>query len=158
MIKEWLWNIERIMGNIKEKKTIKKYQKKYPDYVNDEYNCGPLKFIWGVKSWDDMSASDEPNMYTMNDLDLCYDRDTHQYLLSIETVYLFKDINAECEYYLKLLHMFTEYMVQHGISTKPDYCSWCANLDMEFKADSIEELYTRFQIVVIGFCKVHDFL
>lgn len=157
MIKEWMWSIETAIGNAREKKMTKKYQKKYPDYVNDEYNCGSLKFIWGVKSYGDMSTS-EPNMYTMNDIDICYNRDTNQYLLDIETVYWFEDINAECEYYLKLLHMFTEYMIQNGLSTEPDYCSWCANLDMTFSADSIEELYTRFQIVVIGFCKVHNFL
>ena len=90
----------------------------------------------------------------MNDIEIVYDRDAKQYMLDIETAYIFDDIQADCEYYKRLLDYFTQYMNDNGLSTEPHYCPFFANLDMKFEADSIEELYTRFKIVVTGFCNV----
>ena len=152
-MKKLLWNIDLKLENIKHKMMSRKYAKKYSDYADDEYNDGSLKFIWGTKSYDCLSAS-EANLYTMNDIEIIYDRDTKQYMLGIETSYIFDDIQADCEYYKRLLDYFTQYMNDNGLSTEPHYCPFCANLDMRFEADSIEELYTRFKIVVTGLCAV----
>ena len=35
---------------IKAEKEKKRCQRLYLDWKDDEYNCGPLKFIWGVIS------------------------------------------------------------------------------------------------------------
>ena len=152
-MKKLLWNIDLRLENIKHKIMSRKYAKQYSDYADDEYNDGSLKFIWGIKSYDDLSDSDA-NLYTMNDIEIVYDRDTKQYMLGIETSYLFDDIQADCEYYKRLLDYFTQYMNDNGLSTEPHYCPFFANLDMRFEADSIEELYTRFKIVVTGFYNV----
>ena len=42
--------------SVKHKYLVKKYSKKYTDYKDDEYNTGALKFIWGIKSSDDLSS------------------------------------------------------------------------------------------------------
>ena len=153
MLKKLWWKIYNVYKNTREKRLIRSYKKKYPDYVDDEYNRGNLKFIWGIKSYDDMSSS-YANMWTMNDIEIVYDRDTKQYMLGIETSYLFDDIQADCEYYKRLLDYFTQYMNDNRLSTEPHYCPFFANLDMRFEADSIEELYTRFKIVVTGFYNI----
>lgn len=153
MFKKLWWGILFRYKNARQKRLIRVYKKKYPDYIDDEYNCGNLKFIWGIKSWDDLSASDA-NMYTMNDIDIYYDRDTKQYSLGVETIYMFDDTQAECSYYNSLLESFTKYMKENGLSTEQNYCAFCSGLDLSLKADSIEELYTRFKIAVTGLCAV----
>lgn len=67
----------------------KQLKKKYPNW-NYENWVGDLQFIWGVKSWDDLTGCDA-NMYTMNDIEIDYDHNKNKYFLSIETAYLFKD-------------------------------------------------------------------
>ena len=57
--------------NIKNYLQVRKYKRLYPDYVDDEYNCGSLKFIWGIKSWDDLTGKDA-SLFTMNDIDIIY--------------------------------------------------------------------------------------
>lgn len=152
-MKKLLWNIEFKFENIKHKIMSRKYAKQYSDYADDEYNNGSLKFIWGIKSYDDLSDSDA-NLYTMNDIDIYYDRDTKQYSLGVETIYMFDDTQAECAYYNSLLESFTKYMKENGLDTERNYCTFCSGLDLSLKADSIEELYTRFKIVVTGLCAV----
>ena len=59
--------------NVHAKIFDRKMKKKYPDYEDNEYNYGYTKFIWGVKSWDDITSKDA-NLYTMNDLAIVYNR------------------------------------------------------------------------------------
>ena len=67
-MKKLLWNIDLRLENIKHKIMSRKYAKQYSDYADDGYNDGSLKFIWGIKSYDDLSDSDA-NLYTMNDIE-----------------------------------------------------------------------------------------
>ena len=83
-----------------------KMKRKYSDWNDDEYNFDNLKFIWAVKSWDDITGA-AANMYTMNDIEIDYDRDAKEYLLSIETIYSFKDgknmrLSIQTDYCLSL--------------------------------------------------------
>ena len=128
-----------------------KMKRLYPDYVDDAYNAGELKFVWGVRSWDDLSSSKDTNFYTMNDIDIHYDRKRQKYGIGIETAYHFDSNEEKCRYLRGLLEHFTEYMVANGLSTEPNYLFDFSNLDMKFESDTIEELYTRFKIVVDGF-------
>lgn len=153
MFKKLCWEILFRYKNAQQKRLIRVYKKKYPDYIDDEYNCDNLKFIWGIKSYDDMSSSDA-NMWTMNDIDIYYDRDTKQYSLGVETIYMFDDTQAEYAYYNSLLESFTKYMKENGLDTERNYCTFCSGLDLSLKADSIEELYARFKIAVTGLCAV----
>lgn len=125
--------------------------RKYPDYKADEYNCGELKFVWGVKSWDDLSEGNAC-MWTMNDIEIGYDRKTKEYSLSIETVYQFKDDNnGEVKYLDELLSAFTKYMEENNYCMDMPFDFWnCQSVDL-WRAKSIPELYTSFRLFVEGY-------
>lgn len=124
--------------------------RRYPDYKDDEYNCGELKFIWGIKSWDDLSDGDA-NMWTMNDIEIAYDRKTKEYALSIETVYQFKDSkNGEIKYLDGLLSAFTNYMNKNNYQTDKSFDFWtCQSVNL-WRAKDIPALYTQFRLFVEG--------
>lgn len=131
-------------------------KKKYPDYCWDEYNCGLIKFIWGVMSNDDLTAYKEPNLHTMNDIDITYNRKTQMYTLSIETAYVFESKKNEIDYLNCLLDVFTKYMIQHNFCQHEAYNLWMINPNLNFSAASIPELYTQFKIFVEGYKAVYQ--
>ena len=142
----------RIYYNIQYSLEVKKYKRIYPDYIDDEYNNGSLKFIWGITSWDDLTGKDA-SLFTMNDIDIIYDRDTKLYNLSIETIYMFegnKD-EEECKYLRHLLDKFSKYMDNSKLSKN---CKTYLAMYDCFSAKSIEELYFKFRVFVEGYCKV----
>lgn len=110
-----------------------------------------IKFIWGVKSWDDLSGADAC-LYTMNDIDITYDKKKKEYMLGIETAYLFKTHAAECEYLRDCLRAFTNYMDDNGLNKEEPFRLFMNNPCTSMVADTIEELYTNFKIFVDGFC------
>ena len=59
--------LKDLVSRIKEKYLNWKYRNEYTDILND------YDFIWGVKSYDDLSES-ECNLYTMNDIDITYNK------------------------------------------------------------------------------------
>lgn len=123
--------------------------------MTDEYNCDGLKFIWGIKSWDDLTGADA-NMWTMNDIEIDYDRDTKEYALSIETVYSFESGKfGEAEYLDRLLSEFTKFMQQNDYNMNEPYNFWAmASIDT-WRAKSIPELYTQFRVFVEGYKVVY---
>lgn len=134
----------------------KKLKKLYSDYNgDDECNCGTLKFIWGVKSWDCLSSADVC-LYTMNDIDICYDRATRKYMLGVETAYMFKDKLEEVEYLDSLLSYFTKYMTDNNLSTEEPYFLWMGNPCTSMEAETIEELYTNFKLFVEGYKALYE--
>lgn len=112
-----------------------------------------MKFIWGVKSWDDLTGADAC-LYTMNDTDIVYDKERKVYMLGIETAYLFKTYGDECEYLKNCLNAFTKYMDDNRLSKNEPYRLWMSNPCMNMEAETIEELYTNFKIFVNGFCSL----
>lgn len=132
----------------KEEKYNKEMNKKYEDCAleNDD-----IKFIWGIKSWDDLSGS-KVNLYTMNDIDITYDKKKREYILSIETAYIFENHARECEYLKNCLDAFTKYMNDNGLKKNEPYKLFMSDLCTSMVAKSIEELYVNFQIFVDGFC------
>lgn len=127
---------------------------KYSDWEDNEYNCGEIKFIWGIKSYDDLSEADAC-LYTMNDIDICYDRKEKVYILGVETAYLFEDKKAEVEYLERLLDKFTEFMEQNRYETHSSYCLFMSDLCTNCKAATIGELYTMFRIFVEGYKEMY---
>jgi hypothetical protein len=145
------WWLQDKCGQIREYFYERKLKKLYPDYNgDDEYNCGTLKFIWGVKSWDDLCPADTC-LYTMNDIDICYDRETKKYMLGVETAYMFKDKLAEVEYLEGLLSCFTKYMMDNNLSTEEPHFLWMSSPCTSMEAKTIAELYTNFRIFVEGY-------
>lgn len=145
--------LDKIKTNIYWKiseRNSQKLDKKYGDYVleNDEY-----KFIWGIKSYDDLSQSDA-NFFTMNDIYIVYNKKTQQYELDIETAYLFKDYEAECKYLKGLLSVFTNYMNENSLYTNKNFGLFMKNPSTSMVADNIEELYTNFKVFVNGYCSL----
>lgn len=132
-----------------------KMKRKYHDYRNDEYNCDELKFIWGVKSWDDIS-SDEANLYTMNDLDIVFDRKRKEYILGIETIYSFAEGNkGEVVYLENLLDKFTEFAKENNCLPKDGELCLCSVESVQpWRAATISELYIRFKVFVNGYKSV----
>ena len=132
----------------KEEKYTKEMDEKYGDCSLEDDD---IKFIWGLKSWDCLSGSDA-NLYTMNDIDITYDKKKKEYMLGIETAYMFKTHAAECDYLRKCLDAFTKYMDDNGLEKNKLYMLFMSNPCTSMVADTIEELYTNFKIFVDGFC------
>lgn len=131
----------------KEEKYIKEMDKEYGDYTLE---TDDLKFIWGVKSCDDLSCADAC-LYTMNDIDIIYDKKKKKYELEIETAYLFKTYDDECKYLCDCLKAFTKYMDDNGLNKNEPFRLFMNNPCTNMVANSIEELYTNFKIFVNGY-------
>ena len=131
----------------KEEKYIKEMDKEYGDYTLE---TDDFKFIWGIKSYDDLSCTDAC-LYTMNDIDIIYDKKKEEYILGIETAYLFKTYNDECKYLSDCLKAFTKYMNDNGLNKNEPFRLFMNNPCTNMVANSIEELYTNFKIFVNGY-------
>ena len=137
------------------KKENKKCKKLYSDWEDNEFNCGPLKFIWGVVSHDDLHSS-TPSFYSMNDIDICYNRDTHKFLLGIETIYQFNSFEDKSNYLKFLLTSFESYLKENhifNINYDPHLLYIYNNGEM-FIGDNLTELYYKFKIFVGGYVQL----
>lgn len=133
-----------------------KKEEKYTKEMDEKYgNCtlenDDIKFIWGVKSWDDLTGQDAC-FYTMNDIDITYDKKKKEYMLGVETAYCFKNYDDECKYLQNCLKAFTQYMDDNGLSKEEPVRLFFNNPCTSMTAESIEELFTNFKIFVDGFC------
>lgn len=140
-------------------KETKRLKKLYDDWEDDEYNCADNKFIWGIKSHDDITEN-PPSFYTLNDIDIYYNRKSKLYFLDIETIYKFDNRDDEKKYLNKLLDDFEQYLLGLGGLEGFDY-----NLDKQprlyefdlssgydlFKSADLEDLFYRFKTFVNNF-------
>ena len=112
-------------------------------------------FIFGLKSYDDISKENEASYNTMNDIDIIYDKQTKKYTIGIETVYGFTDSEkGEKEYIKTILDKFTEWMKQNNHPTEMSVtlCSiFDRGLNINSEFDSIEDLYNCFKVYATGF-------
>lgn len=129
---------------VKEKKRC---QKTYSDWKDDEYNCGPLKYVWGILPGGD----DADNFYQLTDLDIYYNRDTQKYLLGLETIYKFDTIEAKFSYLDNLCNCFFNHLKGNFDSNVDPFYLYMYNDGNLFQADSETELYYKFKIFVEGF-------
>ena len=148
-------HIVNLFNNIeiaREERYEEKMTKKYGDTAieNEDY-----KFIWGIKSADDLTGH-SCNLYTMNDIDITYDKKNKVYYLGIETAYMFKNHQAECDYLKGLLNGFTIYMDTNKLNKNEEFMLFMGNPCIDTTAKSIEELYTNFRIFVEGYCKIYE--
>lgn len=130
-------------------------KRKYPDWEDDDYNCGDLKFIWGIKSFDCLSSA-PANFYTMNDIDIIYSRKSGLYSLGIETAYTFESgKRGEAEYLNDLLQAFTQFMIDNNYKIDESHMLWMEIPSINCFAESIPNLYTQFRIFVEGYKAVY---
>lgn len=88
----------------------------------------------------------------MNDIDIVYDKENKKYMLGIETAYIFKDHEAECNYLKTCLKAFTKYMDDNGMQTNKPFRLFMSSTCTSMESESIEDLYINFKIFVDGFC------
>lgn len=125
----------------------------YDDYIN-EYETENMKFIWGIKSWDDLSSCDAC-LFSMNDIDLIYLKDEKKYILGIETIFEFEKEEYKLGYLESCLDAFTKFMVENGYNTEVKPHWWDVFMNgMNTHFDSIEECYGMFKLLVNGYCKL----
>ena len=152
--KHFPFNIIQYFIDKHEEKIAEEY---YDDYNEDFTENSSMKFIWGLKSYDDLSNYDA-NLETMNDIDLIYLKNKKKYILGVETAYVFKSQEAERGYFRVLLHNFTKWMKEQGYNTNSslnpygdvfEIFSGGININTEF--DTIEDAYRTFKLLVNGY-------
>jgi hypothetical protein len=124
------------------------------DGYDDPYENEIIKFIWGVKSWDDLCDSDAC-LYTMNDIDLIYLKDQKKYILELETIFMFDKEEHKIDYLESCLDAFTKFMVENGYNTEVKPHWWDVfGKGMNEHFDSIEECYGMFKMLVNAYCNM----
>ena len=143
--------IELFSNNDTEKQSVKAtIAEKF-----DPYRIDNIQFIWGIKSGDEFTST-EPNLHTMNDLEITYNHNTKLYSLGVETVYHFKEGKiGEVKYLNYLLTEFTAYMKENNYNTNEPYCFQWKQPQITLEAETIPELYTQFRIFVEGYNTVY---
>lgn len=144
------WLIDNLDYSNKEKKRCKKL---YKDWVDDEFNCGPNKFIFGIMNEGNKYLNAPQNkivsFYTLNDLQIYYNRDTQKYILDIE---LFTRDNESWEEYLsRLLLEFKNFINLYDKNIDIDLFNYLSDIDNYWVADSLQLLYNKFYIFVMGY-------
>ena len=150
LVKWFPFNIfDKIQNKIQEKLNNKYYETFNEDCTENE----DFKFIFGIISYDDLT-SDKPNLLTMNDFDVIYDKKKKKYFMSVETSYTFVEgVKGERKYLNLILDKFTEWMKDnnYGIERNVFYELFTEGYNINTEFDSIEVLYATFKCFVKGF-------
>ena len=146
------------------KKTCSNYIATEEEYYTggfpfDDYNGWGMRHIWGIRSADDFTHT-KATLHTMNDIDLTlytHGENEGKYILGVETIYLWEndeDNQSKCSYLKELLDGFTMYCKANNINTNgtiPLFKLFNGNLNMGGPFDSIEDAYTLFKYLCLGF-------
>ena len=150
LIKWFPFNVyQKIKDEISSKKREKYYNTFNEDYTENE----DFKFIFGIISYDDLT-SNKPNLLTMNDFDIIYDKNKKKYIMSIETIYVFKNgVDGEQEYLNNILNKFTQWMLENNYNIEKNvfYEIFTNGNNINTEFDSIEVLYATFNCFVKGY-------
>lgn len=149
------WTKKEIKRANKEKKRCKKM---YEDWVDNEFNCGANKFIFGITS-DANNILETKNCVvsfnTLNDLQVYYNRDTKKYLLDIEVGY--NGLNeGDVDYLDRLLKEFKTF-VQSQYDLKLQYLletslfTFLDDMSNYWSANDLITLYCKFYIFIQGY-------
>ena len=154
------WSYEYVMDFINENWGNENFDEShvYDDYDEnfEPYEDENMKFIWGIKSYDDLSDSDA-NLYTMNDIDLIYLKNEHKYIFGLETIFQFEKEEYKLDYLKRCLDAFTKFMKDNGynMKVKPSWMDvFSYGWSMNTKFDSVEDCYAMFKLLVNGYCSL----
>lgn len=142
------------LGDIRFDKAIKLEEAMFVKYGYTETE--DIKLIFGIKSWDCLNSCDV-NLYTMNDLDIIYDKNSKKYLVSIESCYQWDNKDDTIIYLQSLLLEFTQYMNDNQLNTNYQisfYNIFNGSIGLDCTSDSIEECYSKFKFMVDGYCRM----
>ena len=134
------WPVIKQVYDIYEDIKWQREKNKFDKYYISEYETTDVKFIWGLKSLDDLCDCDA-NLYTMNDLALIYLKDEDKYVLGLETIYM--------------LYNFTKFMENNEYDTTHEF-SLYEDISILNHFDSIEDAYAAFKMYVNGFCSLDN--
>lgn len=147
--------IKQVYNYIDDIKMNKEMQE-IEEYYISENETQDMVYVWGIKSYDDLTHSPKANMYTMNDFDLIYHKDTNKYSIGIETIYLFNE-EGQYGYIQDMLNEFTKWMNENNYDTTRSFALFKVFTDgisINSKFDSIEEAYAAFKMMVNGYCSL----
>lgn len=118
--------------------------------INMQDEIEGMKHIWGIKSYDDLTGSNESTLWTMNDFDITYLENEKKYILSVETIYEFVEESGKKQYIESIFSKFTEWMLGNGYRT--DYKLsmdelFTKGLNINTDFNSIEQAYAVFKIL-----------
>ncbi len=134
---------------------LKSLWNKHQYSIEENTYINTHKFIWGIKSASDLSYG-EPDLCTMNDIDIVYDKESKMYSLSIETIYQFTNNQEGEKFYIQhLFNKLTEWMDSKGYDTNREldiYDVFTRGININTEFESIEELYATLKFLVKGFC------
>lgn len=145
--------IHKIINEIEYYRIEKYYNKIEKEYGDVNKEDDEFKFIWGIKSYDDLCSA-ECGLMTMNDIDIVYNKKEKMYYLEVETAYGFDNYEREYKYLKNLLEVFTKYMDDNNLNKNEPFGLFMSQPCTDLKAKSIEELYTNFKIFVNGYCSL----
>ena len=130
-------------------KILNKRNRNYYDTFNNDYTENEdVKYIFGVISYDDLT-SNKPNLLTMNDLDVIYNKHNRTYSWSVEYIYYLPNREGKKKYIKRLLKCFTKFMKEHNYDTELDGFYTTFTGVTEF--DTLEECYANFKYCVNGY-------
>lgn len=154
------------------KRPCKGLQDEFEDSVEENINpkrIGNLVFVWGIKSWDDLTESDA-NLYTMNDIDVLFDLETNKYSLSIEEIYQFDNREAKIEYLEKLCLKLKEFVLEVGY-TEEELNNFydCSAVTMYYpthiigaiiplEAYTLKDLWQKFKLFVVSYKSISSLI
>lgn len=159
--------MKKLINKLKEKKLKKDLKKMEVEAQEAQQELeDSFEFVWGILSGDDLSNSQEANLYTMNDFDIVFNKIERQYYGSIETIYAFQNgIEGTITYLKNILRLFEEWLKENNYNIyitnsydlyepiEPNYYlvfqGW--NSFDKTPYDSIEELYFHFKVLVKGY-------
>ena len=151
--------IKQVYDYISDKQFDK--QMKIEDEVFQKYgDCEDelIKLVFGIKSYDDLCRCGA-NLYTMNDLEFVYHKETKKYSISIEAIYQWDDKSGIVKYLQSLLNQFTKYMTDNNLKTNYKisfYDIFYGKIGIECEADTIDECYAKFKFIVDGYCRMWE--
>ena len=108
-------------------------EKVYEDFVNDH------EFIWGITMDSQIKTA---GLFTMNDIDIIYDKDQKKYFLGLETLYLFDSLEIEQLFIKYLFNGMTDFMKKNNYNTE---VKTSIGYSIATGFDNIEDLYASFR-------------
>lgn len=140
----------------------------YDDSIYDDpKNFDGAHYIWGLKSYDDLTPGDEPNFFTMNDIDVWFDDYDKKYHLAFEELLQFErsdgiilHLRSLADAYRRFLS--TEYKYSDKELDDVSKCSALAfyptttvdNLSDLTSSDPLD-LYHKFELFIAAYTAVH---